>query len=157
SALATAVPNFVVAIGMILLFSVVLRVLPTSSTGDWRHLVMPVASLSLLSAAGLVRLVRSSLLEVLDQDYIRTARAKGVHDRMVFIKHALRNAGLVLLTVFGMQLGGLVSGTVIIETVFAWPGVGRAIVNAVNTRDFPLLQLSILLVSASVIISNFVI
>lgn len=157
ASLVSAVPSFVVAIGMILMFSVVLRVLPTSGTGTWRNLVMPVATLTVLGAAGLVRLVRGSLLETLDQDFVRTARAKGLRRWGTVGKHAMRNAAIPLLTVFGTQLGTLVAGTVVVETVFAWPGLGRAIVAAVNTRDFPLLQTSILLVSGTVIACNLLV
>jgi len=149
-----ALPNFVLGITLILVFSLLLRWLPSGGLGDWRSFIMPVITLGTSSASSIARLMRSGMLDVLGQDYVRTARAKGVLQAVIVVKHALRNAGLAALTVLGMQAGVMIAGSVIVETVFAWPGVGRLIVTAVTFGDFPVLQFAILMVSASVVLAN---
>ncbi|RLC29916.1 MAG: ABC transporter permease, partial [Deltaproteobacteria bacterium] len=132
--------HFWLGIMLMLLFSVHLGWLPTSGRGTMAHLIMPAMSLGLSLMAMFARLTRSVMLEVLSLDYIRTARAKGLKERVVISKHALKNALIPLVTVAGMQFGFLIGGTVIIETVFAWPGLGRLVVQAIFSRDYPLVQ-----------------
>jgi len=154
---AYAVPNFVLGIGLIFAFSLLLRWLPSSGYGGWPQFVMPVVTLGASSAALLARLTRSSLLDTLHQDYVRTARSKGLSERSVILAHVARNAVTPVLTVLGLQIGTIVAGSVVVETVFAWPGVGRMIVRAVQQRDFPVLQLSVVVVAASVVTVNYVV
>ncbi|OQY08569.1 MAG: hypothetical protein B6I22_00105 [Desulfobacteraceae bacterium 4572_123] len=135
-----SMPHFWLGIMMMLLFSVHLGWLPTSGRGTMAHLIMPAISLGLSLMAMFARLTRSVMLEVLSLDYIRTARAKGLKEQVVIAKHALKNALIPLVTVAGMQFGFLIGGTVIIETVFAWPGLGRLVVQAIFSRDYPLVQ-----------------
>ena len=151
---AQAVPTFWLGIMLIVVFAVELRWFPVSGRGTWAHLVLPTITLATYSIARNARLVRSSLLDVIDQDYVRTARAKGLAGHVVVLKHALRNALLPVLTVMGLDLGALLSGAVITEMVFAWPGVGRLIVNAVASRDLPLVQGSVLLVGCVFVVVN---
>lgn len=149
-----ALPNFVLGIALILVFSLSLRVLPSGGDATWRHYLMPVITLGTASAAGLARLTRSGMLDVLQQDYMRTAAAKGLTRSVVVLKHGLRNGFLPVLTVLGFQLGTLITGSVVVETVFAWPGMGRLIVTAVTQRDYPVLQFSVLVVAGSVVLAN---
>lgn len=142
-----SMPHFWLGIMLILIFSVELGWLPTSGRGSLAHLVMPAVALGLSLMAMFARLTRSVMLEVLSLDYIRTARAKGLGEFMVIGKHALKNALIPLVTVAGMQFGFLIGGTVIIETVFAWPGVGRLVVQAIFNRDYPLVQAIVLILA----------
>ena len=152
--LGQALPNFVLGIALILVFSLFLRWLPSGGQGDWRHYLMPVLTLGAASAAGIARLTRSGMLDVLQQDYMRTARAKGLKRVQIVLKHGLRNGCLPVLTVLGLQVGTLIGGSVIVETVFAWPGMGRLVVTAVAERDFPVLQFSVLVIAATVVFAN---
>ena len=136
--LGQSVPPFWIAIVLVLIFSVQLDWLPTSRRGDWRHFVLPVVTLGWLPAAGLLRLTRSSMLEVLDSEYVKLARAKGVGSMRIVWKHAFRNALIAPLTFSMILLAGFMTGTVVVETVFAWPGIGRLAVNAALNTDFPL-------------------
>ena len=136
--LGQSVPPFWIAIVLVLIFSVQLHWLPTSRRGDWTHFVLPVATLGWLPAAGLLRLTRSSMLEVLDSEFVKLARAKGVSSSMIVWKHAFRNALISPLTYAMILLAGFMTGTVVVETVFAWPGIGRLAVNAALNTDFPL-------------------
>lgn len=154
---AYAVPNFVLGIMLILIFSLVLRWLPSGGYGGWRHYLMPVFTLGASHAALIARLTRSSMLEVLNQDYIRTAQAKGLPTRNTVWKHALRNALLPVLTIVGLSLATLVSGSVVTETVFAWPGVGRLILTSVVHRDYPTLQFVVLFVACAVVVANVIV
>ncbi len=142
-----SMPHFWLGIMLMLLFSVQLGWLPTSGRGTWLHLIMPATALGMSLMAMFARLTRSVMLEVLSLDYIRTARAKGLKERMVIGKHALKNALIPLVTVAGMQFGFLIGGTVIIETVFAWPGLGRLVVQAIFNRDYPLVQAIVLVMA----------
>jgi ABC-type dipeptide/oligopeptide/nickel transport system permease component len=142
---------------MILLFSVKLGWLPTSGRGTWAQLVMPSLALGLSLMAMFARLTRSVMLEVLSLDYIRTARSKGLRERIVIGKHALKNALIPIVTVAGMQFGFLLGGTVIIETVFAWPGVGRLVVQAIFNRDYPLVQAIVLVLAVIFVAINFLV
>jgi ABC-type dipeptide/oligopeptide/nickel transport system permease component len=150
-------PAFFVGIVLILFFSVRLGWLPSSGRGDLKSLILPAVTLSGFTMASLARLARSALLDVLRLDYIRTARAKGLGERAILLHHALRNAALPLITVMGLELGGLVTGAVITETVFAWPGVGRLAVGAVSTRDYPVVQASVLFIAAVFVLVNFLV
>ena len=150
-----SMPVFWVALLLLLLFSVRLGWLPSSGWGTFSHYILPVFSVSLASLALLARMTRSLMVELLLEDFVRTARAKGLASRAVFYKHALRNALPPLVTVIGLRLGLLVGGAVITETVFAVPGLGRMIVQAVNQRDFPIVQGGVLLIALAVIAINF--
>ena len=142
-----SMPHFWLGIMLILLFSVKLGWLPTSGRGSFAQLIMPALALGLSLMAMFARLTRSVMLEVLSLDYVRTARAKGLPERIVIGKHALKNALIPLVTVAGMQFGFLLGGTVVIETVFAWPGVGRLVVQAIFNRDYPLVQAAVFILA----------
>jgi len=150
--LGQSVPVYWSGIVAIVLFSVVLRWLPVSGRQGLASLVLHAATIALYLSAGLTRLVRSSMLEVLQQQYVKTAVAKGLSDRVVLLRHALRNALLPVSTMVGLQVGILLSGDVITETVFAWPGIGQLSTQAVFARDFPLVQ-AIVLVTAAFLVS----
>jgi peptide/nickel transport system permease protein len=145
--LGQSIPVYWSGIMAIIVFAVILRWVPVSGREGLGSLVLPAATVALYLAAGLMRLIRSSMLEVLGQDYIRTARSKGLGEATVIVGHALRNALLPVTTMIGLQFGILLSGAVIVETVFAWPGLGQLSIQAVFARDFPLVQ-AIVLVSA---------
>lgn len=140
-------PVFWLGIMLILLFAVQLRWLPTGGYGEVKHLILPTVALGLYSAARTARLVRSGMLETLAEDYIRTARAKGLSPARVVIQHALRNALIPVVTVIGLDAATLLSGAVITETVFGWPGVGRLVVQAIGQRDYPVVQATVALVA----------
>jgi peptide/nickel transport system permease protein len=125
---------------LILLFGVHLRLLPPSGMGGPEHLVMPGLTLGLAMAAVLARLLRSNLIDVLSHDYVRTARAKGLRERAVLIRHALKNAVLPSVTILGLQLAGLIGSAFIVETVFGYPGMGRLALQAITNRDYPIVQ-----------------
>lgn len=152
-----SMPHFWLGIMLILLFSVHLGWLPTSGRGTLAQLVMPALALGLSLTAMFARLTRSVMLEVLSLDYIRTARSKGLREPVVIGKHALKNALIPIVTVAGMQFGFLLGGTVIIETVFAWPGVGRLVVQAIFNRDYPLVQSIVLVLAVIFVAVNFVV
>lgn len=150
SVIGRAMPNYWLGIMLILLFAVELRWLPVSGTGSWQHLVLPAVTLGLSVATTLTRLIRSSMLEVIRQEYIVTARSKGLAEWSVVMRHALRNSLIAVVTVFGLQTGWLLGGAVIVEQVFAWPGMGRLMLQAVYTRDMALVQAGVF-VSALII------
>lgn len=155
--LGLSMPHFWLGIMLILLFSVKLGWLPTSGRGSPAQIIMPSLALGMGLMAMFARLTRSVMLEVLSQDYVRTARAKGLKERLVIGKHALKNALIPLVTVAGMQFGFLIGGTVIIETVFAWPGVGRLVVQAIFNRDYPLVQACVLVLAVVFVAVNLVV
>jgi peptide/nickel transport system permease protein len=142
-----AVPIFWLALLLISLFGVRLRWLPVYGSGSPAHLVLPALSLSTIVMGRLARLVRSSMLEVLGQDYVRTARAKGLGEPRVLAAHALKNAATPIVTLLGLQFAQLLGGAVVTETIFAWPGIGRLVVEAIFNRDFPVVQGVVLVVS----------
>ena len=150
-------PNFFVGILLIFFLSLKLKWLPSSGRGDWQQLVMPALTLATGLLAGLARMTRSSVLEVVHADYIRTARAKGLGRQRVMRWHILRNAALPVVTMFGLWLSGAIGGAAVTETVFAWPGVGRLIVEAVTDRDFPVVQSLVLFIAMSVILVNLLV
>jgi peptide/nickel transport system permease protein len=155
--LGTSMPVFWTGIMLILLFAVQLRWLPVSGWDSWGALVLPAGTLATFSTPLLLRIVRSSMLEVISLDYVRTARAKGVSEWFVICRHALTNAALPLVTVAGLQFGLLLGGAVITETVFAVPGVGRLIVGAIRQLDFPIVQAGVFLLALIVVLVNFVV
>lgn len=168
----SAVPDFWLALGLMLLFAVRLRWLPSSGMHDdamypymssgeraWdllTHLVLPVTSLAMIFAAVIARHQRAALLEVLPDDFVRTARAKGVSERTILFRHALRNAILPIVTLVGLAIPALVGGSVFIETIFAWPGMGKATVDALSQRDYPVVMGGVLLASAVVVAASVV-
>lgn len=157
SLLGQSVPGFWLGIMFILVFARWLQWLPSSGIGGVKHLVLPAVTLALPLVGILTRLVRSGLLEVLNEDYVRTAYAKGLTSRVVIFRHALRNALIPVVTVAALQFGSLLAGTVIIETVFGWPGAGRLLVDAISNRDYAIVQTAILLITAGFVILNLLV
>ena len=149
-----ALPVFWLALLLIAFFGVHLRWLPVYGHGSLAHLVLPAVSLSTIVLGRLARLVRSSMLEVLGQDYVRTARSKGLAEPGILFKHALRNAALPVVTVLGLQFAQLLGGAIVTETIFAWPGIGRLVVEAIFNRDFPIVQGVVLVVSLVFVLVN---
>jgi peptide/nickel transport system permease protein len=149
-----SMPVFWFGLLAILVFSVQLGWFPVAGRGTLRHLILPAISLGLGSMAIIARMTRSSMLEVLNQDFIRTARAKGLVSSAVVLKHALRNAMVPVITVIGLQFGALLAGTVITETVFSWPGIGSLLVQSILARDYPVVQGAVLLIAVSFILVN---
>jgi len=160
-----SIPSFWLGLNLIYLFSVKLQFMPVMGYVSIKeglgpcleHLVLPALTVSLINAALIARMTRASMLEILREDYIRTARAKGLQEKVVFLSHALKNASIPIVTVIGLSFGHLVVGLVVVETVFAIPGVGRLIVEAVLHRDYPIIQGAILLVGASYVIINLLV
>ncbi len=155
-------PNFWLGLMLILLFGVWLHWLPVSGrghgfVGGLKALVLPATTLGVAYVATLSRLLRSSMLEELHTDYVRTARAKGLRERPVLIRHALRNALIPFITVAGLQIGFLLGGAVIVEVVFSWPGVGRLVVDSINNRDYPVVQAAVTLLASILILANLIV
>lgn len=149
-----AFPNFALGPVLILLFSIELGLLPVSGRGGPLYYVLPAATLGAALAAILTRMVRGSMLEELSSDYVRTARAKGLSTRVVLFRHAFRNALIPITTILGLQFGTLLAGTIVTETIFSWPGIGRLTVQAISSRDYPLLQGCILVIAVSYVVVN---
>jgi ABC-type dipeptide/oligopeptide/nickel transport system permease component len=149
-----SVPNFALGPVLILVFSVIFGWLPVSGRGGISHLILPAITLGAALAAILTRMVRTSVMEELSSDYVRTARAKGLHESAVLFRHAFRNALIPILTILGLQFGTLLAGTIVTETIFSWPGIGRLAVQAIEARDYPLLQGCILLIAVSYVLVN---
>lgn len=149
-----AIPDFWLAIMLIMFFSVTLGLLPSFGRGGWEHFIMPAFAASTYHLARLARLMRSQMLEVMRQDYITTARAKGLNEKIVIMVHALKNSSIPVVTVMGLDLGILLGGTVIIEVVFAWPGVGRLVVEAIANRDFPIVQSAVFILASGFVLIN---
>ena len=139
---------------MILVFGIALGWLPVSGTESWRNFILPTLTMGSALAAILTRMVRTSMLEELGQDYIRTARAKGLSERAVVYRHALPNAMIPLLTVIGLQFGVLLAGAIVTETIFSWPGIGRLTISAISNRDYPLVQGCILAIGLTYVLVN---
>jgi peptide/nickel transport system permease protein len=140
SLIGVAIPNFWLGLMLILLFGIYLGLLPTFGYGTWRHLILPAFTVGISMAGITARLTRSTVIEVLSQDYIKTARAKGLSSGLILHRHVIKNALIPIMTIAGIQFGYLLEGTVIVEMVFAWPGIGRLLIDAVHNRDFPLIQ-----------------
>lgn len=148
-------PNFALGPILILFFSIKLGWLPVSGSGTFAHLVLPAITMGGALAAILTRMVRTSMLEEMNQDYIRTARAKGLSERVVVYRHALRNAMIPVITVLGLQFGALLAGAIVTETIFSWPGIGRLTIQAISRRDYYLVQGCILAIGLTYIAVNF--
>jgi glutathione transport system permease protein len=150
-------PSF--ALGMLLMqiFSVKLGWLPTVGADSWKHYILPSITLGAAVAAVMARFTRASLVEVIQEDYVRTARAKGLLERVVILRHALRNALIPVVTMMGLQFGFLLGGSIVVESVFNWPGLGRLLVDSVNSRDYPVIQSLVLLFSLEFILINLVV
>jgi ABC-type dipeptide/oligopeptide/nickel transport system permease component len=152
-----AAPTFFIGILFILVVSLQLGWLPTSGRGDWRNLVLPALTLGAFAMASIARLTRSAMLEVLRADFIRTARAKGVGETLVIVKHALKNAAVPIVTITGLQFGTLLGGAVVTETVFAWPGIGRLAIQSIYNRDYPVVQCTVFISAVLFIVINLLI
>ncbi|PYM14345.1 MAG: ABC transporter permease [Candidatus Rokuibacteriota bacterium] len=152
--LGQSVPNFWLAIMMILVFAVAWGLLPTSGRGGIAHVVMPAVAIAINLMALLTRLVRTTMIEVLAEDYVRTGRAKGLREVMVTARHALPNALIPLVTVIGLQFGFILGGAVVIETIFTWPGVGLFTIQAILNRDYPVVQASVFVLATAVVLIN---
>lgn len=157
SLLGLCMPVFWIGLILIYFFSVSLRWFPVGGTGTWRHLVLPAITMSAYTVASLARMTRSSMMEVLNEDYVRTARAKGLSFWAVVVRHGFRNSMIPIVTIFGMQVGQLMGGAILTETVFAWPGMGRLMMGAIMERDYPLVQGTVLLFAAAFILINFLV
>lgn len=154
--LGIAVPHFWLGLILILVFAVSLHWLPATGSGTPQHLILPALTLGLEGTALTARMTRSSMLEVLRQDYVRAARAKGLREQQVVYLHALKNALIPIISLLGLRMGWLVGGAVIVETVFAWPGMGRLLVDGILTRDYPVVQGVLVMLGASVLIANLI-
>ena len=152
--LGQAMPVYWLGLMLILLFSVTLQMLPSGGRGGWETLILPAATLAVFSMARIARLTRSGMLDVLSQDYIRTARAAGIPTRTVVFKFGLRNAAIPLITVIGLEFGVLLGGAVITETIFSWPGVGRLAVDSIFARDYPVVQAVVLVLASIFVLIN---
>ena len=157
SVLAYSLPDYILGVLLIIVFAVNLRWFPTSGNDSLSHLVLPLITLGTSAAARIARFTRSALLDVLNEHYLRTARAKGLNARTILLRHTLRNAAIPVVTVLGFQLGYLVAGAAIVETVFAWPGIGRLLVSSVGARDLPVVQAVVLLVAAGIVTANLLV
>jgi len=155
SLLGLSFPNFALGPILVLVFAIRLDLLPVSGAASWRNLVLPAITMGASLAAILTRMVRTSMLEELGQDYIRTARAKGLPERDVVYRHALRNALIPVVTVIGLQFGALLAGAIVTETIFAWPGIGRLTISAISNRDYSLVQGCLLCIGLTYVAVNF--
>lgn len=149
-------PNFWLGPLLIIVFSIDLGWLPVSGRGTLAHLILPSVTLGMAMSAILTRMIRSALLDVLHEDYIQTARAKGLSEQRVWLKHALRNSLISVVTIVGLQFGALLAGSIITETIFTWPGLGRLTIQAIQTRDYPLVQGCVLVIATSYLIVNLI-
>ena len=160
-----SMPIFWLGLMLMILFAVLIPkwfglsgpLLPPTGSGTWQHLVMPSIALAANSMAIQARMTRAAMLEVLRQDYVRTARAKGLRERLVIYRHALRNALLPIVTIVGLQFGTLIGGAVLTETVFAWPGIGRLLVDAIGFRDYPVIQATVIVIAAGFVLTNLIV
>lgn len=157
SLLGISMPNFWLALMMMILFSVKLQWLPLAGATSWKHYVMPTIALGTALAGGLAQIIRSSVLEALSNDYVRTARAKGLTERTVLFRHVLKNAAIPIVTYLGYRIAYLMSGLVVVETVFAWPGMGRLATEALFRRDYFVVQATVLLGAVTVVLANLVV
>jgi peptide/nickel transport system permease protein len=153
--LGLSLPNFWLGPLLMMVFSIQLGWLPVSGRGGPSHFVLPALTLGLGMAAILTRMLRASLLQAAHEDYVQTARAKGLSERQVWLKHMLRNALLSVVTVVSLQFGGLLAGSIITETIFSWPGIGRLTVQAIQTRDYPVVQGCVLVLAVGYVLLNF--
>lgn len=150
-----AVPNFIIATFMVLLLSFKWNLLPVVGNGTWAHFIMPTIAMSGVLIAALTRFTRNAMLDVLGQDFMRTARAKGLPEGVVVLKHGLRNASITVLSVLGLQIAGMAAaGNVVVESIFSWPGIGELLVSSAITRDYPVLQFGVITVALAVVVIN---
>ena len=149
-----AVPDFWMGLMLIFFFSVELGWLPTGGSGSLKHMILPVITMGTFTSAAVMRLTRSGMIDAMGSDFVRTARAKGLSERTVVSRHALRHALLPVVTILGLQAGRLIAGAIIVETVFAWPGVGRLTIQAINGGDFPVTQAAIMLIASTIVLAN---
>jgi peptide/nickel transport system permease protein len=152
-----SIPNFWLGLMLIMVFSVLFRWLPTGGMGTWKHILLPSITLAAYSAARITRITRSSMIEVLQTDYIRTARAKGLKEFKVLWKHALKNASIPIITITGLQIGITFGGAVITETIFSWPGLGRLLVQSIYFRDYPTVQASVFIIAVMFCLVNLIV
>ena len=157
SLLGVSTPAYWLGLMLMLVFAVHLRWLPAAGIGNWRYLVLPALTLAARATGEIARMTRADMLEVLHEDYVRTARAKGLRERSVILVHALRNALVPTVTVIGLRFGGLLGGAVLAETIFAWPGVGRLVVDSILARDFPMAQGAILMIALNFLVVNLLV
>ncbi len=157
SLIGVSMPAFLLGPILILVFSVKLGIFPVSGSGSLKHLVLPSLSLGFALSAIVLRMTRASMLEVLNKDYIRTARAVGISEKKILMKHALRNAIIPVVTIIGLQFGALLGGVIIVEIIFSWPGIGQLLIPAIMRRDYPLVQGCILFISVVYIFVNFIV
>lgn len=155
--LGASMPSYWVAYLLILLLSVRLGWLPVAGSQTWQHAIMPAITLGIGGSASLMRLTRSEMLETLNQDYIRTARAKGLHSRALMLRHALRNTMIPISTVLGMRFAGMLGGAVIVETIFSWPGIGKLVVDAIFDRDYPMIQGFVIFMGTAFLLINLIV
>lgn len=155
--LGQCVPAFWLGIMMMLLFAVRLKWLPTSGFESWSALVMPATTLGVFTAATITRMLRSNMIEIMSKEYIDVARAKGLRGMIVIMKHAFKNALSSVCTIVGLQIAGLLGGSVITETVFAWPGIGRLLVQSINNSDFMVVEVIVILMATSFVVINFIV
>jgi ABC-type dipeptide/oligopeptide/nickel transport system permease component len=152
-----SMPSFLIGILVVLIFAVKLRLLPAAGTGSWKHFVLPAATLGWFSMAAVTRLTRSAMLDVLETDYVKFLRIKGLPTRTIVLKHALRNASLPILTLVAIQLTTFLSGSVVVESIFAWPGVGRLMTDSVTARDYTVIQAATFVISATLVTVNLLV
>jgi peptide/nickel transport system permease protein len=155
SLIGLSMPNFWLGPLLMIIFAIQLGWLPVSGRGSIVHLLLPSLTLGMGMAAILTRILRTSLLHVIHEDYVQTARAKGLSEKRVWLKHTLRNALLSAITIMSLQFGSLLSGSIITETIFSWPGIGRLTVQAIQTRDYPLVQGCVLIIAVGYLLVNF--
>ena len=152
-----AVPDFWLGLMLIFLFAVELRWLPTGGSGSLKHMILPMITMGTFTSAAVMRLTRSGMIDAIGSDFVRTARAKGLSERAVVSRHALRHALLPVVTILGLQAGRLIAGAIIVETVFAWPGIGRLTIDSIDGGDFPVTQTAIMLIAVSIVLANIVV
>jgi peptide/nickel transport system permease protein len=152
-----AAPTFYIGIMLILVCSLWLGLFPTSGRGEWRQLVMPSITLGAFAMASIARITRSAVLEILQADFIRTARAKGLPEFWTLAKHTMRNAAIPIVTIVGLQLGNLLGGAVVTETIFSWPGIGRLAIQSIYNRDYPVVQSCVFITAAMFVVLNFLV
>jgi peptide/nickel transport system permease protein len=152
-----AAPTFYIGIMLILACSLWLGLFPTSGRGEWRHVVLPAVTLGAFAMASIARITRSAVLEILRADFIRTARAKGLPEFWTIAKHTMKNAAIPIITIVGLQLGNLLGGAVVTETIFSWPGIGRLAIQSIYNRDYPIVQSCVFLTAAMFVVLNFLV
>jgi peptide/nickel transport system permease protein/oligopeptide transport system permease protein len=152
-----SMPAFWLGLMLIIIFSVKIKLLPVGGSGGFEYLILPAITLAAYLLASIARNTRSAMMEVLAQDYITTARSKGVREKMVIIRHALKNSFIPVITVIGLQFGSLLGGTVLTETVFAWPGLGRLLISSILARDYPVIQGAILIFALLFVVTNIIV